>query len=406
MAGVLSVSRVNHYISGLLDQDYALSRLQVQGEVSNCKYHSSGHIYFTLKDETSSLAAIMFSGARSGLTFRLEDGMQVVVTGKIQVYEKTGSYQLYAKSIQIAGVGDWARKFAQIKAELEEMGMFDPIYKQPIPDYIKRLGIVTAPTGAAVRDIIQITKRRNPFVQILLFPALVQGEGAAESICDGIRTLDGKVDCIIVGRGGGSAEDLWAFNEPEVARTIFDCSTPVISAVGHETDFTIADFVADLRAPTPSAAAELAVYDVHLLQDELNHFKDLLNGRMSMLTELYRARIEKQRSALRLLHPASKLFSAKQNLADVSMRMDQRMEDLLSKRKHRLELLAGRMDAGSPLRKLSGGFSYLQKEEGNPVRSVSQVKKSDLLSITVTDGTIRAVVKETKEYTHGKSNVD
>ena len=235
MASVYSVSRVNRYISGLFAEDFALSKISVKGEVSNCKYHPSGHIYFTLKDESSALSAVLFAGNRSGLTFHMENGQQVIVTGRIQVYERAGSYQLYASQIRQDGQGDLYLRFQEQKKYLEEMGMFSEAYKQPIPPYIQTLGVVTASTGAAVRDIIQITKRRNPFVQILLYPALVQGDGAAESICKGIRTLDGRVDCMIIGRGGGSMEDLWAFNEESVARAIFDCETPIISAVGHET---------------------------------------------------------------------------------------------------------------------------------------------------------------------------
>ena len=241
-------------------QDFMLNRISVRGEVSNCKYHRSGHIYFTLKDEGGALSCVMFAGSRRGLAFPMKDGDRVVVRGAVDVYERDGRYQLYAREIALEGAGLLYERFLALKAELEEMGMFAPEYKQPIPAYVKRLGIVTAPTGAAVRDIQNIALRRNPFIQLILYPALVQGEGAKESIVRGIETLDALgLDAIIVGRGGGSIEDLWAFNEECVARAIFNCRTPVISAVGHETDTTIADFVADLRAPTPSAAAERCV---------------------------------------------------------------------------------------------------------------------------------------------------
>ena len=257
MANVYSVTQVNNYIKNMFTQDFLLQGLSIQGEVSNCKYHSSGHIYFTLKDSGGTIACIMFASFRKGLEFRLEEGQKVVVTGSVDVYERDGRYQLYAREIRLAGLGQLFERFEALKAELQEMGMFAQEYKQPIPKYIRTLGVVTASTGAAVRDIIQIAMRRNPFVQIILYPAQVQGEGAEESIVQGIHALEAmKVDVMIVGRGGGSIEDLWAFNERIVAEAVFHCSVPVISAVGHETDTTIIDFVSDLRAPTPSAAAE------------------------------------------------------------------------------------------------------------------------------------------------------
>ena len=262
MAGVYSVAQVNSYIKNMFAQDFLLRRLSVKGEVSNCKYHSSGHIYFTLKDGGGTLQAVMFASQRRGLNFKLAEGQQVVVKGTVDVYERDGKYQLYASEIELSGRGDLYLRFEKLLKELEEMGMFDPQYKRPIPRFAKTVGIVTAPTGAAIRDIMNISHRRNPYVQLILYPALVQGDGAKDSIVKGIRTLDAMgLDVLIVGRGGGSIEDLWAFNEEEVARAIFACNTPVISAVGHETDVTIADYAADLRAPTPSAAAELAVFD-------------------------------------------------------------------------------------------------------------------------------------------------
>ena len=248
MKRVYSVGQVNRYVKNMFLQDFVLKKVYVKGEVSNCKYHPSGHIYFSLKDETGVLSCVMFAGHRRGLAFRMKDGDQVVVGGAVDVYERDGRYQLYAKEITQEGEGVLYERFLALKRELEEMGMFAQEYKQPIPEFIRRLGVVHAPAGAAIQDIRNISLRRNPYVQIILYPALVQGEGAADSIVKGIRMLDeAGVDVMIVGRGGGSIEDLWAFNEEKVARAIFDCRTPVISAVGHETDFTIADFVADLR---------------------------------------------------------------------------------------------------------------------------------------------------------------
>ena len=253
MRNVYTVKQVNAYIKNMFTQDFMLNRIYIKGEVSNCKYHTSGHLYFSLKDESGTIACVMFAGQRSGLSFRMQEGQQVIVLGSVSVYERDGRYQVYAKEIVLDGAGLLYEKFIKLKKELEEMGMFAPEYKKPIPKYVRTVGVVTAPTGAAVRDIINITRRRNPYVQILLYPALVQGDGASESVVRGIRALENaKVDVMIVGRGGGSIEDLWAFNEENVARAVFECSVPVISAVGHETDTTIIDYVADLRAPTPS----------------------------------------------------------------------------------------------------------------------------------------------------------
>lgn len=293
---VYTVAQINAYIKNMFTQDYMLRFVLVKGEVSNCKYHSSGHIYFTLKDAKGVIACVMFAGSRTGLSFRLEEGQMVVVGGTIDVYERDGKYQLYARQITLDGAGLLYEKFDRLKHELEEMGMFAPEYKQPIPKYIKTLGVVTAPTGAAVRDIINIATRRNPYVQIILYPAVVQGDQAVASIVNGIRALEQiGVDVMIVGRGGGSIEDLWAFNEEAVAQAVFDSPIPIISAVGHETDTTIIDFVADLRAPTPSAAAELAVYDFWQLMDRLTVYRTTLNHAIQVQVGRYANRLENLR---------------------------------------------------------------------------------------------------------------
>ena len=277
MKNTYSVGQVNRYIKNMFTQDYLLQKIYVKGEVSNCKYHTSGHIYFSLKDETGTLNCVMFAGHRRGLAFAMKNGDKVIVGGSVDVYERDGRYQMYAKEITLEGAGILYERYLALKQELEDMGMFAQEYKQPIPRFIRRLGVVTAPTGAAVQDIRNISYRRNPYLQIILYPALVQGAGAAESIVKGIQMLDKTdVDVIIVGRGGGSIEDLWAFNEEIVARAIFECSTPIISAVGHETDFTIADFAADLRAPTPSAAAELAVDDYRSVIEAVSIYRQRL----------------------------------------------------------------------------------------------------------------------------------
>ncbi|MDE6910589.1 MAG: exodeoxyribonuclease VII large subunit, partial [Lachnospiraceae bacterium] len=305
---VYTVAQINSYIRNMFTQDYMLRFVLVKGEVSNCKYHSSGHIYFTLKDAKGVIACVMFAGSRTGLSFRLEEGQMVVVGGTIDVYERDGKYQLYAKQITLDGAGLLYEKFDRLKRELEEMGMFAPEYKQPIPKYIKTLGVVTAPTGAAVRDIINIATRRNPYIQIILYPAVVQGDQAVGSIVNGIRALEQLgVDVMIVGRGGGSIEDLWAFNEEAVAQAVFDSPIPIISAVGHETDTTIIDFVADLRAPTPSAAAELAVYDFCQLMDRLDVYRSTLNHAIRVQVERCTNRLETLGLKVKYLSPANQI---------------------------------------------------------------------------------------------------
>lgn len=393
MRNVYTVKQVNLYIKNMFTQDFMLNRIYVKGEVSNLKYHTSGHIYFSLKDESGTIACVMFAGSRSGLSFRMEEGQQIIVLGVVDVYARDGKYQLYARKIVRDGVGLLYERFELLKKELQEMGMFAPEYKQKIPKYIRRLGVVTAPTGAAVRDIINITKRRNPFVQIILYPALVQGEGAAESIVKGIHALEAeKVDVMIVGRGGGSMEDLWAFNEEAVARAVFDCSVPVISAVGHETDTTIIDFVADLRAPTPSAAAELAVYDFMEMKKNLKLREEKLLHFMQLILERKRQKLEQYSLRMRAYHPQQRLNEQRQFAADAENRLRREMMRRLEQEKYRLGLMAERLKGLSPLEKLSQGYAYVENSSGANVRTVSNVKQGEQITVYVTDGRIRAEV--------------
>ena len=393
MKNVYTVRQVNSYIKNMFAQDFMLNRIYVKGEVSNLKYHTSGHIYFSLKDESGTIACVMFAGSRSGLSFRMEEGQQIIVLGAVDVYARDGKYQLYARKIVQDGVGLLYERFELLKKELQEMGMFAPEYKQKIPKYIRRLGVVTAPTGAAVRDIINITKRRNPFVQIILYPALVQGEGASESIVKGIHALEAeKVDVMIVGRGGGSMEDLWAFNEEAVARAVFDCSVPVISAVGHETDTTIIDFVADLRAPTPSAAAELAVYDFMEMKKNLKLREERLLHFMQLILERKRQKLEQYSLRMRAYHPQQRLNEQRQFAADAENRLRREMMRRLEQEKYRLGLMAERLKGLSPLEKLSQGYAYVENSSGANVRTVSNVKQGEQITVYVTDGRIRAEV--------------
>ncbi len=392
---VYTVGQVNAYIKNMFTQDFMMNRIYVKGEVSNCKYHTSGHIYFTLKDETGALNGVLFAGNRRGLAFSMRNGDNVIVLGSISVYERDGKYQLYAREILPDGEGLLYQRYQQLKQELEDMGMFAAEYKQPIPQYIHTLGIVTAPTGAAIRDIQNITRRRNPYVQPILFPALVQGEGAAESIASGIRALDQiGVDVIIVGRGGGSMEDLWAFNEEIVARAIFECQTPTISAVGHETDTTIADYVADLRAPTPSAAAELAVYDIRELESMLLSQQLELNRSILERLERRKEQIRQYATRLELLSPGSQLNERRQAVADLEEKLHLRMEAILTQKKHSLELYAQQLEALSPLNKLSQGYAFVSGRKGRAIRSVSEVSQGELLQIHLLDGKITVEVKD------------
>lgn len=403
MKTVYSVGQVNRYVKNMFIQDYVLRKVYVKGEVSNCKYHTSGHVYFSLKDETGVLSCVMFAGQRRGLAFRMKDGDRVVVGGTVDVYERDGRYQMYAKEITLEGAGALYERFLALKAELEEMGMFAPEYKQPIPRFICRLGVVTAPTGAAVQDIRNISLRRNPYLQIILYPALVQGDGATDSIVKGIRMLDeAGVDTIIVGRGGGSIEDLWAFNEEKVARAIFECRTPIISAVGHEVDFTIADFVADLRAPTPSAAAELAVDDMAQVMYTLSSYQERFQRDMREKIEFQRVRLGQYQMRLKYLSPESRLRDRRQDLVDFEDTLRRAMDNKLQQYRHRLGIYLERYQGLSPLAKLNQGYSFVADTDGRGITSVSQVKPGDRVEISVTDGVIQAEVSDSRRETWQK----
>ena len=365
MANIYTVLQINSYIKNMFDTDFVLKNINIQGEISNLKYHTSGHIYFTLKDKDSTISAVMFAGSRmKGLNFRLRDGMKVVVTGNISVFEASGKYQIYAREIKETGSGELYERFVNLKNELEEMGMFDEIYKKPIPKNIKRLGVVTARTGAAVHDIISVSRRRNP-----------------------------GIDIIIVGRGGGSIEDLWAFNEECVAREVFNCNTPVISAVGHETDFTIIDFVSDLRAPTPSAAAELAVSDVSKIRDRLLELNAGLNIRINGFLKNYSDRIASYNVKLNYLSPANILEARENLLRNYYYKLNNSINAVMKNYTSVFQILCTRLDGLSPLTRLKGGYSYVCDEGGNNINSVEDIRPDDTLNIYVTDGIITATAK-------------
>lgn len=415
---VYSVTEINRYISNMFDNDFLMQQVSVKGEVSNCKYHSSGHIYFSIKDNNSLLNCIMFVGKRTtGLKFRMQEGDKVVIKGNIGVYENQGKYQLYASSIEKQGKGELYQKFLQLKEELSDMGMFADIYKKPIPKYAMNIGVVTANTGAAIQDIINITKRRNPYVQLILYPAQVQGIGAAETIVKGINVLDAmpEVDIIIVGRGGGSLEDLWAFNERIVAEAIFNCETPVISAVGHEVDYTIADFVSDLRAPTPSAAAELAVFEYKKYEEDVLKLQRDLKDSIQRKIRLDREKLYGYKRQLDSLSPIRIIQSKRQRLSDMQINLDSIMKAKLTDRKKDLDslenmlsksmqdntvktrqelgILAEKLNGLSPLTKLKGGYVYASKED-KAIKSVNNISKGDNIELYLIDGKAMANVSE------------
>lgn len=405
MGNIYSVTQVNSYIKNMFTQDFMLNHIFIKGEVSNCKYHTSGHIYFTIKDSSSQMACIMFAGNRRGMNFQLQEGQNVVVEGNIDIYERDGKYQLYAKKITLDGTGVLYQRYEELKKKLEEMGMFAAEYKRAIPKYVSKVGIVTAQTGAAIRDIVNIAARRNPYVQLILYPALVQGEGAKDSIVRGIQILDDmNLDVLIVGRGGGSIEDLWAFNEEIVAKAIFECHTPVISAVGHEVDVTIADYVADLRAPTPSAAAELAVYDYHALEERLAEQKWNLKKEFQKVLKRYRTQTKQYEIYVSHKNPRIQMQERRQRTIEFEEKMEAILKRKIEKRHHTLSIYAERLQGLSPLKRLGNGYAYLSDEKGEAIKTIKQIKKGDVIQVQLKDGSAFAAV--TKKSRQKQENIE
>ena len=388
MNRVYSVSQLNSYIHRIFESDYALRKIYIQGELSNCKYHSSGHIYFTLKDERSSVRCVMFLRDRArGLNFKMENGQLLIVGGQISVYERDGTYQLYAREITLAGAGLLYQKYEQLKQELYEAGYFDFERKKALPPYPKKIGIVTAVTGAAIQDIRSIANRRNPYIQLYLYPAKVQGLGAAQSIAEGIRFFDHfGVDIIIIGRGGGSMEDLWAFNERVVADAIYQAETPIISGTGHEVDTTIADYCADERAPTPSAACEIAIPDVFALLQQLDSYQDRLEGGMERKLDGLRQQLSLYRRLLDAKHPGSRLAQQKMSLANYEDRLHRLMRQKLVFLQHRLDSYGDKLTALSPSNRLGGGYVYAHKADDSPISSAAQLEIDETFSLIFRDG--------------------
>ncbi|MBQ6814303.1 MAG: exodeoxyribonuclease VII large subunit [Lachnospiraceae bacterium] len=397
MASVYNVSQINAYIKHMFEEDFVLGNVYIRGEVSNCKYHSSGHIYFTLKDSGSVLACVMFAGNRRGLNFKLQEGMKVTAFGSINVYERDGKYQLYVTKLEQDGQGDLYKKFEELKARLLEMGMFDESYKKPLPKYATKVGIVTAKTGAAIQDIINVSMRRNPHIQLFLYPATVQGPEAAPTIVEGIKCLDAMdLDVIIVGRGGGSLEDLWAFNEEMVARAIFNCNTPVISAVGHETDTTISDFVADKRVPTPSAAAELAVFDYNSFILELKGYEDMFRRILNSKYKGARERLSQYSLRVKRCSPANRIMQKRQEIDDLLEKLKNKVSLRLERKRSQLNVDIQRLEGLSPMNKLKSGYSYVEaKDTGKTIKSINDIDKGQVIDIYMADGKLSAKVLDT-----------
>lgn len=395
----LTVTQVNLYVKQLISRDDILSNVLVKGELSNFKAHSSGHMYMSLKDDTGVIRAVMFRSAAARLDFKPANGMKVLARGRVGVYERDGQYQLYIEHMEQDGIGDLYAAFEKLKNKLDKEGLFSPGAKKPLPKYPKTIGVITAPTGAAIRDILNILSRRFAYSDVLLYPALVQGENSAASIVEAINYFDktGTADVLIVGRGGGSIEDLWSFNEESVARAIYNCRIPIVSAVGHEVDFTISDFVADLRAPTPSAAAELVVPSQTELREKFNNVYSRLYTCAVRIIEKKRLELKVSAESRVLKNPASAIDNSRIYLDSLSRSFENSCQRLLSEKKHTLRELASKLEALSPLDMLGRGFSVTRSGDGRVISSVENVSEGDRISVMLRDGSLGAVVKSVEE---------
>lgn len=402
---IVSVTQVNAYIKRMFEMDYIVKNIWIQGEVSNCKIHSSGHIYFTLKDQNSSISCVLFKTYRKSLLETLNDGMKIIANGSISVYEKTGQYQLYVREYLEDGIGLLYKKFEALKESLVKKGWFSNEHKKPIPFYPRKVGIITSETGSVIQDIVNIARRRNPYIQLILYPSLVQGDGAKNSIVEGIKYLDSleEIDVIILGRGGGSIEDLWPFNEEVVAKAIFEANTPIISAVGHETDFTISDFVADLRAPTPSAAAELAIPSVDEVQTTIKNFYVRLEQSTFRIIEqkkndiyLYNARFERY-------NPRHNVEQMMQYINELQDRLESIILNNIKDTKNQITLLKEKLKRVSPIERIKDGYAYIINKDGYQVRTTEGLQPDDTVIIQLFDGQIKTKIIQIEK---GKKNYE
>lgn len=394
----LSVTQINLYIKEVIAHNDILCDVLVKGELSNFKAHSSGHMYMSLKDEGGVMRAVMFRSAAAGLNFKPQNGMKVVAHGRIGVYERDGQYQLYIDNMQQEGQGDLYAAFEQLKTKLAAEGLFDPAHKKPIPKYPKKVGVVTAPTGAAIRDIINVLSRRFSYADIVLYPVLVQGENSAASIAEAISYFNKTdiADVLIVGRGGGSIEDLWSFNEEIVARAIYDSHVPIISAVGHEIDFTISDFVADLRAPTPSAAAELAVPSQTELNEKFNNVYRRMYQQAMRRVENSRMRLDWCKDRTVFKEPLRAIDDERQYIDNLWHMFETACKNALAGKRQGLAQNVAKLDGLSPLGTLTRGYSVAKGTDGKVIKSVEQIKSGDSVSVRLSDGEFSAVVEETR----------
>ena len=398
---VLSITQLNEYIRGKMDTDPLLNQVAVRGEISNYKLYPSGHHYFTLKDEASALRCVLFKGNAARLRFRPENGMKILAMGRVSVFPRDGAYQLYCTALAMDGVGDLYAAFEQMKKKLEAQGLFDPSHKKPIPRYPGTIGIVTSSAGAAIHDMLRILGKRDPLTRVRLFPVRVQGAGASQEIAAAIRYANyyHLADVLIVGRGGGSMEDLWAFNEEPVAYAIYESEIPVISAVGHEPDVTISDFVADLRAATPSNAAELAVPDQDGLRQSLDQMTSAMAGNLSRQLKAARQHLNALACASVLQDPGAYIAQQRKNMEFLKNRLAAAQNQSVAQKQQRYIAAVSKLDAMSPLKVLTRGYSVTQTESGEIVRSAGQVKAGDRVRIRVSDGSMTAEILDQQEET-------
>lgn len=391
---VFTVTALNEYIKLKLETDEALMRVFIRGEISNFTNHKSGHFYFTVKDETSRISAVMFRSSAAKLTFVPENGMKVIIGGRVSAYVRDGQYQIYADSLEPDGVGALYIAYEQLKAKLGAEGLFDEAKKKPLPRYPMRIGVITSPTGAAIRDIINILGRRFPIAEVVLYPSLVQGESAAPQLIEGLRYFNEKknVNVIIIGRGGGSLEDLWAFNSEALVRAVAASELPVISAVGHEIDFTLCDFAADRRAPTPSAAAEIAVPERYELKRKLGNVTARLELLESKKLELLRGTLDRMRKSRVLTDPRNVIDDRRMALGIAEDKLYNRMTFLLERKKSALAGKTAKLDAMDPLSVLSRGYAAAFSADGTVIKSTAQVEKGSDISLMLSDGTVKATV--------------
>ena len=384
----LTVSEVNNYLKRIVDNDFIMNNLSVKGEVSNLKFHSSGHIYFSLKDGESKINCVMFKSDAVNLNFKLENGMEVGIRARLSLYIKEGNYQLYCREISNLGIGELFEKFEKMKKELKEEGLFETGYKRKIPEFPSCIGVITSPTGAAVRDIIQVIRRRNSLVDIIIYPAKVQGLAAEKTLIDGIQYFNNKdnVDTIIIGRGGGSIEELWAFNDKELAYEIFNSKIPTISAVGHETDFTIADFVCDIRASTPSVAAELCVKVINEEKSKIDGLKSILERNIQRIIEIESMNLTHISEVLEANHPSRVVELERKKINGIEKELQKLIKSKIEKEKEKINTCNKLLSSMNPLNVLDRGFSIVSNKKGTVLNSVSDLSKSTEINIKMSDG--------------------